>query len=154
MNMFKPVFWPIILGMGLIFCMPLSAKDVAKNAKFTITDNDKQIVISVNKKPFALYQYKDVPFKPYIKELYTPSGYNLLLDAPKDHLHHHGLMFALSVDGVSFWEETEKGGKEVDQGDLSSFANEKEAGFTRTLQWITPEKKVVLIEKKNDLLCV
>ena len=22
-----------------------------------------------------------------------------------DHKHHHGLMFALSVDGVNFWEE-------------------------------------------------
>jgi hypothetical protein len=51
------------------------------------------------------YRYGDVPFKPYIQELLTPSGVNVLLDAPPDHLHHHALMFACAVNNVDFWGE-------------------------------------------------
>jgi hypothetical protein len=51
------------------------------------------------------YRYGDVPFKPYVKELLTPSGVNVLLDAPPDHLHHHALMFACAVNNVDFWGE-------------------------------------------------
>ena len=51
------------------------------------------------------YRYSDVRFKPYVKELFTPSGVNVLLDAPPDHLHHHALMFACAVNNVDFWGE-------------------------------------------------
>lgn len=51
------------------------------------------------------YHHSDVPFKPYVKELFTPSGVNVLLDAPPDHLHHHALMFACAVNNVDFWGE-------------------------------------------------
>ncbi len=51
------------------------------------------------------YRYADVLFKPYVKELRTPSGVNVLLDAPRDHLHHHALMFACAVNKVDFWGE-------------------------------------------------
>jgi hypothetical protein len=53
-----------------------------------------------------LLVYAAGPFKPYVKELYTLKGNNLLRDAPYDHLHHHGLMFAIKANGVNFWEET------------------------------------------------
>ena len=29
----------------------------------------------------------------------------MVRDAPSDHLHHHGLMFAVQVNEVNFWEE-------------------------------------------------
>lgn len=45
-------------------------------------------------------------YKPYVKELRTLSGKNLLRDAPHDHLHHHALMYGITVNGVNFWEET------------------------------------------------
>jgi hypothetical protein len=51
------------------------------------------------------YRHGSVPFKPYVKELLTPGGINVLLDAPSDHLHHHALMFACAVDNVDFWGE-------------------------------------------------
>ncbi|MCX8108959.1 MAG: PmoA family protein, partial [Verrucomicrobiae bacterium] len=52
-----------------------------------------------------LYTFATNQFKPYIKELYTLSGDNILLDAPPDHLHHHGIMYAVTVNGINFWEE-------------------------------------------------
>jgi hypothetical protein len=76
------------------------------------TAGAQQIVVDVNSlavregsATLLRYRHSDVPFKPYVKELFTPSGINVLLDAPPDHLHHHGLMFACAVDKVDFWGE-------------------------------------------------
>ena len=60
---------------------------------------------------FAQFEYRNnwnhlpTTFKPYVTKLTTPGGVNILRDAPADHSHHHGLMFALKVDNVNFWEE-------------------------------------------------
>ena len=51
------------------------------------------------------WDYLPTTFKPYVIKLMTPSGINILRDAPLDHTHHHGLMFAIKVDGVNCWEE-------------------------------------------------
>jgi hypothetical protein len=51
------------------------------------------------------YRYGDVAFKPYVRELFTPGGLNVLLDSPPDHGHHHALMFACAVNNVDFWGE-------------------------------------------------
>lgn len=63
--------------------------------------------------PLLTYRYGDVPFKPYIERLHTPTGINVLRDAPYDHLHHHGIMFGVEVDGADFWGETPKDGKQL-----------------------------------------
>ncbi len=44
-------------------------------------------------------------YKPYVKELRTINGFNVLRDSPFDHLHHHALMYAIKVNDVNFWEE-------------------------------------------------
>ena len=51
-------------------------------------------------------------FKPYIKELTSPKGVNPLRDNIPDHIHHHGLMFAVAVDDVNFWAEYKNCGRE------------------------------------------
>jgi hypothetical protein len=51
------------------------------------------------------WDYLPTTFKPYVIILTTPGGINILRDAPLDHTHHHGLMFAIKVDGVNCWEE-------------------------------------------------
>ena len=62
---------------------------------------------------WAVYRANANPQKPYIEQLFTPGGQQVLLDSPADHVHHHGLMFALSVDGVSYWEEGNRGGQQA-----------------------------------------
>ena len=52
-----------------------------------------------------LYAFQTNQFKPYVREFYTLKGDNVLVDSPPDHLHHHGLMYAIRVNGVNFWEE-------------------------------------------------
>lgn len=55
--------------------------------------------------PLLVYQFSPTQFKPYVRELYTVTGENLLRDSPSDHLHHHALMYAIKVNGINFWEE-------------------------------------------------
>ncbi len=118
--------------------------------------------IRVGDRIAALYKFQDVPFKPYIKELYTPAGLQILEDAPPDHLHHHGVMFAVAVNGVNFWEEkTGSSGVEAhlsfdNQNFHENFLfNDLEftlGEFHETLDWKSPDG-VVLVKEKRIVLC-
>ncbi len=59
------------------------------------------------------YRYAGASHKSYVEELLSPAGTNVLRDAPSDHLHHHGLMLAWSVNGTNFWEVRENSGREL-----------------------------------------
>ena len=72
------------------------------------------------------YRYVQSPYKPYADRLVSPAGTQILRDSPSDHKHHHGLMFALSADGVNFWEEDSP-----DAGPASSQANSRRKGDRR-----------------------
>jgi len=111
------------------------------NRGLHVTVDANSICIQAGKSPVLQYRYGDVPFKPYVKELYTPSALNVLLDAPPDHLHHHGLMFAVAVDGVNFWEETPTAGRQETQGPLVTILEGKDksgpsAGFCVGPAWV------------------
>lgn len=93
-------------------------------------------------KPILLYTYATNQFKPYVKELYTLSGQNALRDAPADHLHHHGLMYAIRVNGINFWEEVgdpghQLSGKIVFQPAGRSTAGLPQAAFTHVIHWVS-----------------
>ena len=61
------------------------------------TADGRQMLVYRKASPTAL--------KPYIQELYTPGGVQVLRDSVADHPHHHGMMFAVAANGVNFWEE-------------------------------------------------
>jgi len=52
-----------------------------------------------------VYSFAPQKFKPYVQELCTLRGENILRDAPHDHRHHHALMYGIKVNGINFWEE-------------------------------------------------
>ncbi|MDR1494095.1 MAG: PmoA family protein [Planctomycetaceae bacterium] len=94
--------------------------------------------------PLAEYKYKNVPFKPYISVLKTPSGKNILRDSPHDHKHHHALMFALAVNGVNFWEEDRsERGKQITTALTSTVS-----GVSSELRWIDVKNKTLLKESR------
>lgn len=101
------------------------------------------------------YRYANVPFKPYVKELCTPSGINVLLDAPPDHLHHHALMFACAVNNVDFWGEAVgpvDGHFEAQPGKQRHlrFDGVGAGHFTEALRWISkPSNELLLIERRT-----
>lgn len=111
------------------------------------------VTVNIGERPVLRYRYADTPFKPYVKELFTPGGVNVLLDAPPDHLHHHGLMFALAVNGVDFWSETDSSGKELHR-ELEPVAPDAsqardQAAFSETLDWQAPDGKSLLQERRT-----
>jgi hypothetical protein len=87
------------------------AVEARRPLQLTVDAND--VWVRAGDSPVLWYRCGGVPFKPYVKELYTPGGLNILLDAPPDHLHHHGLMFAVAANGVNYWEETPAAGRQV-----------------------------------------
>lgn len=94
-------------------------------------------------KPVFRYAFAPGRYKPYVKELATVGGRNVLRDAPSDHLHHHALMYAIAVNGINFWEEAAGAGV---QKPIESVATPpglradgvSEALFTQVLHWLTP----------------
>lgn len=95
-------------------------------------------------RPLLRYVFTNTQFKPYVKELRTLQGANVLLDAPPDHVHHHGLMLAFKVNDINFWEESPTAGVQVAIGWSSSrkercvaFVDQRgEAVLAQRLAWV------------------
>ncbi len=104
--------------------------------------NDEFLSFFFGPRKIADYRYTKVPFKPYIKNFYTPSGLQVLEDAPHDHLHHHGLMFAIAVDETNYWEESQKSGHQIHK-EFANIGIEENApiplcSFIEKLDWKSP----------------
>jgi hypothetical protein len=98
----------------------------------------------------ALWQETPNPNKPYVAQLFAPGEKPtpLLDDSPADHFHHHGLMFALSVDDTDFW--MEKGeGKFGRQDVLDSTVAPSGDGFTQRLHWRTMDGTALVDESRR-----
>lgn len=145
----RSVVCAIVFGLIALSVMSVSAP-AAEPMRATVDANSLSVDAGVVK--VAEYRFGDVPFKPYIKELFTPSGVNVLLDAPHDHLHHHALMFAVAVDGVNFWEETPTAGRQKHLGFDKVLESEGVAhgvAFMERLDWINPAGASLLAEQRE-----
>jgi hypothetical protein len=117
--------------------------------KMVIGSDGKCINIHMGQKPLLSYRFGDVKFKPYVKELYTPAGINILLDSPVDHIHHHGLMYAVGIDSVDFWSEMDGCGKQKHVSTGAVYAGDSYAFFHEKLQWLDSQEKVKANEKRR-----
>jgi len=127
-------------------------------ATLTATENTTQsTVLQQDGKDFARYRFGEVPFKPYVDVLRTPTGKNILRDAPWDHLHHHALMFAIRVGGTNFWEENDpKAGKQITTKCEPDFGDQS---IKTEIDWNTAEektlvqeiRKISLVQEGNDV---
>lgn len=104
----------------------------------TVQD-ERRVTFSSGERTLLVYRFGDVARKPYAEKLFTPGGVNLLRDAPHDHLHHHALMFAVAVDGVDFWSENDRSGRQVHRAieGVKSEGQDGEAwaSLAQTLDW-------------------
>lgn len=123
----------ICLGSGEIRAHP-----------FNFVQDETNLTFRAGGEPVMAYRHAGYPFKPYVAQLWTPGGIAVLRDSPHDHKHHHALMFAVSADGVSFWEESPKGGLQ-----LTRHLNLSADGFTQQLDWQTPASNIVLKETRR-----
>lgn len=108
--------------------------------------------VALDGRELLSYRHMQVPFKPYVERLRTPSGINILRDAPHDHLHHHGLMYAVAVDGVTFWAETAESGRELSKstsGTAPHTAGPWQCARLRDrLDWVEPQGRHLLSERR------
>jgi hypothetical protein len=111
------------------------------------------------------YTFATNQFKPYVRELITLDGVDLLRDAPADHLHHHGLMYAIKVNDINFWEEAPNAGRQVPQTELIREVRKDPFGrprarFSQIVHWVeaghagAPDTKpfALLIEERTIMI--
>lgn len=104
------------------------------------------------------YSFAKNQFKPYVRELYSLTGNSVLRDAPADHLHHHGLMYAIRVNGVNFWEEVNQPGhqrhlKLLAHDTSLSASGLSQASFTELVHWV-PHGDRALVDTTTAALLV
>ncbi|HOK89300.1 MAG TPA: PmoA family protein [Candidatus Hydrogenedentes bacterium] len=94
------------------------------------------------------YRFGPPSPKSYIRELVTPGGVNVARDDVEDHVHHHGLMYALGVDGRTFWEEWNKktGWQGLQHADSLCVTGQ---GIEETLRWVWPDGTVYAVEHRR-----
>jgi hypothetical protein len=88
--------------------------------------------------PLLRYVFNPRQYKPYVAEFSAPGGRNILRDAPSDHLHHHGLMYAIKVNGLNFWEEVSGNGVERVVETSASVTGEA-ATLRQVIHWVAPQ---------------
>jgi hypothetical protein len=142
--------------LGLLCFSPAAADQDAKriSGKTLIILRDKQnVIVKQADQRLLRYRYRGTPKKPYLAEMTSPGGVNILRDAPADHLHHPGLMFAWSVNGVDFWAETDDSGLQVHQAwkdlQIDSDGGADRAVLREQLRWQTPSGEVLLKEDRT-----
>jgi len=117
----------------------------------TVTMDGTSIRVASDERPLLSYRYADVPFKPYADKLLSPSGVNILRDAPHDHLHHHALMLAFNVDSKNYWEEHKNAGTQRHLT-IESVAQGESAGLAERIDWVDTKKDAVALEEERKLL--
>ena len=144
------------ISLLLILCLYASGcriADTAPNARI----DPATILIGADEQPILRYRYGDVRSKPYVKELFTPAGVNILLDSPPDHVHHRGLMFAIGIDGIDFWGETQTPACGVQKHvAIGSYGTEQSptfatAHFSEIVNWIGPDSDKPLLKEKRTI---
>jgi len=146
------VFAIVILGAGC-------KVDLSTSRTVGVESEKGGLVLKAGQRIVLRYRCEDVPFKPYVQELYSPAGVNVLRDAPADHLHHHGLMFAVAVDGVNFWEEQQQPGRQqhiafASYVEVGDYDGADKAGFDEQLDWIEPVGGKVLLKELRAIRVV
>jgi hypothetical protein len=120
--------------------------------RMKISVGQDQIRVSYGAQEVLTYACAADSFKPYVKELRTPNGRNILLDSPSDHVHHHALMLAYKADGINFWEETPQCGFQRQQKSIESWSLTQDqvssAGLACGINWQSPTGTVVLQEER------
>lgn len=136
--------WSCVLAFGgLAPAVVLGAEGVQAKAP--------SIAFKSGERTLMVYQVAENPAKPYISMLYSPAGVNVLRDSPADHKHHHGLMFAVAVDGVDFWSENPKCGRQVNRSQDTArlFAQHGDAleFGPQSIDWDGPDGKTVIVRE-------
>jgi len=139
----RPTLWLAgILGLML-------ARKISAALEINLVKEQTVIKASDNGRPLFEYQFAPATaFKPYIFQLYSPGGVAVLRDAVPDHVHHHGLMFALQVNEVTFWEEKSKN-NDIGGRQLPRQTDVRGDRIVQQLDWLGTNGAVLLRETRT-----
>ena len=142
----KPPALLVILALAVVWATCCST--VAASSPISIDTKVDAGTLTLNYKgrKLLVYTFATNQFKPYVRELYTLRGENVLRDAPPDHLHHHGLMYAVWINGINFWEERGEPGiqKHVEIPMQLAHTDTKgvpTAKFMEVIHWLAPTNR-------------
>jgi hypothetical protein len=147
------ILWCLLTGCLLtgnaVAATPGKAPVSASVFNFVLNADRHELALEYHSLPLLVYAFATNQFKPYVRELYALNGVNVLRDAPPDHLHHHGLMYAIKVNGTNFWEESKTGGYQRPGRDLLRKVGRDRSGrptaeFSHTIRWVTPDNATLL----------
>lgn len=137
------------IRLCLVASVLVTAGIAAAVEPLTVAKDGVAIKIGRGSKPVLEYRFASVPFKPYVSQMWTPGGVQVLRDSPFDHKHHHGLMFAIAADGVDFWSETPKNGKQLSRELEGPATVSGGAQFAQRLECVATNGAVVLCERRR-----
>jgi hypothetical protein len=143
-----------VLGITLLAVCVGAIGSHASAADLRIAQDNSTISIFSGDQLVLHYRYADVAMKPYADQLLSPAGVQVLRDSPGDHKHHHGLMYAVMIDGVNFWEEVADSGQQRHKslGDVKATTQNgaARAGFVEELDWMGPASdKPMMTERRT-----
>ena len=144
-----------------------SAAPASAELSIQVSRSESRLEITRGNVGLLTYVFAPTQFKPYVKALRTLQGDDVVRDAPPDHLHHHGLMYAIRVNGHNFWEERDHPGYQRPIEVISARTERGPAGqptatFVQRIHWVTEENKdaadttpvALLIERRTLTLTV
>ncbi len=137
---------PTAAGLALLLVLACSAAAAEPPISIDSKVDVGQLVVNYKGRKLLVYAFATNQFKPYVRELYTLRGENVLRDSPPDHQHHHGLMYAVYVNGINFWEERDAPGIEK-HVELPLHTARIDAdgtpvgSFTEIIHWLAPTNK-------------
>jgi hypothetical protein len=137
---------PTAAGLALLLVLACSSAAAEPPISIDSKVDVGQLVVNYKGRKLLVYAFATNQFKPYVRELYTLRGENVLRDSPPDHQHHHGLMYAVYVNGINFWEERDAPGIEK-HVELPLHTARIDAdgtpvgSFTEIIHWLAPTNK-------------
>ena len=133
------------LALALLLCLALPPAAAAATLTLDTRTEPTAWSLLYGQQKVMVYSFAPKKFKPYVKELSPLGGENILRDAPYDHLHHHGLMYAIRVNGINFWEEVSGNGVQKAIWTSRPVCTETgtdgqaQAKFDQVLHWVAPQ---------------
>ena len=147
-NFYYQKLFYVLVATIIIFTKGFPAPSIA--AALLIKETKDIITISSGDKPMLEYIQTSNPNKVYVSKLFTPSGMQILLDSPHDHIHHHGLMYALdSGKNNTWWLDGKKSGKQVPVGKTEAKKEKRSAVIVQALRWNTADGTAILKEART-----
>ncbi|MBI4606837.1 MAG: PmoA family protein [Planctomycetes bacterium] len=152
--MFKQLRACLIATASLCAARAVDAQDPAKGSSSALAlavERDAESVrVLAGGSLVARYRHGGAIKKPYLAELALPGGRNVLLDAPPDHLHHHGVMLACKAGDVDFWGEAEGSGREAHVSLEATVEKDGTSAVIRgKLRWSDARERALLDEERT-----